>query len=146
MLAADPVALIDNVSRPIAGDSVRINLTSSKVRVRILGRTEQVELLANTFWMATGNNLTFAGDMTRRVLLCTLDAGVERPDLREFERDLLSWVPANRLRLLSTAYIVLRAFIQAGAPKPKGLPRWADSNNGHGVYAIAWSGLAYRTL
>lgn len=121
LLAGDPVALIDNVSRPIHGDTACINLTSSQVRVRIMGTSDQVELPVRTFWMATGNNLTFRGDMTRRAIVCTLDAGVERPDLRKFERDLRTWVPANRLRLLEAAFTVLRAYIQAGSPEPRGL-------------------------
>ena len=29
---------------------------------------------------ATGNNLMIGGDMSQRVLLCALDAGVERPE------------------------------------------------------------------
>ena len=142
LLAADPVALIDNVSRPIAGDTACINLTSSRVRVRILGRSEQVEIPAKTFWMATGNNLTFRGDMTRRVLLCTLDAGVERPDLREFARDLLAWVPIHRLRLLSAVFTLLRGFIGAGSPKQGlaplgGFEAWTRRVRD----ALVWAGL-----
>lgn len=121
LLAADPVALIDNVSRPLGGDAACINLTSSRVRVRVLGTSDQVEMPATTFWMATGNNLIARGDMVRRMLICTLDAGVERPELRSFKRNITTWTAQNRIRLLSAVYTILRAYALAGSPA-SGLP------------------------
>lgn len=40
--------------------------------------------------------LTFVGDMTRRAIRAVLDAGVERPELRAFDRDPLSLTEAPR--------------------------------------------------
>jgi hypothetical protein len=33
------------------------------------------------------NNLILVGDMVRRAIICTFDAKVERPEMREFEFD-----------------------------------------------------------
>ena len=43
----------------------------------------------NAMLFATGNNLTFSGDVIRRTLMCTMDAGVERPELRDFKTDVV---------------------------------------------------------
>ena len=55
------------------------------VRVRILGLSKQVDAPTSVLITATGNNLTLSGDMTRRAIRAELDAGVERPELREFD-------------------------------------------------------------
>ena len=66
---------------------------------------------------ATGNNLTLAGDMTRRAIICSLDPGVERPELRKFDRSPLEMVRADRDLYVSAALTVLRAFHVAGKPR-----------------------------
>ena len=50
--------------------------------IRVLGQSRHVEVPVNATIFATGNNLQIAGDLTRRTLLCTLDARCERPELR----------------------------------------------------------------
>jgi putative DNA primase/helicase len=86
---------------------------------------------------ATGNNLQFVGDMVRRVLICRIDPGCERPDARTFTRNLNDWVPANRPRLLAAALTVLRAYIVAGKPKQAIAP--------YGSFE-EWSGLIRSAL
>jgi putative DNA primase/helicase len=66
---------------------------------------------------ATGNNLRLLGDMTRRVILCTLDAKRERPELREFLRDPFAEVLADRGRYVAAALTIARAYIAAGRPR-----------------------------
>ena len=51
------------------------------VRMRILGKSEVPEFECKAAIFATGNNLILVGDMVRRAVICTLDAGVERPEL-----------------------------------------------------------------
>jgi hypothetical protein len=65
---------------------------------------------------ATGNNLTLIGDMTRRALRSSLDPGVERPELRTFDRDPVAVVKAARGDYVAAALTVLRAFHVAGRP------------------------------
>jgi hypothetical protein len=52
--------------------------------------------------------------MTRRVVLCTLDAKKERPELRNFKRDPVAEVLADRGAYVAAVLTVVRAYIAAG--------------------------------
>lgn len=88
-------------------------------------------------WIATGNNLVVAGDLTTRIVPCNLDPQVERPEEREFSRNLYDWIPANRPALVQAVLTVLRGYIVAGRPKQpiKNFARFED-----------WSGLVRAAL
>ncbi len=92
--------------------------------------------------MATGNNLAFEGDMTRRAVMCRMDAGIENPEGRSFDVDLKAWVPAHRVRLVAAGLTILRAFVCAGRPGLKRLApfgsfeEWSDLIRG----ALVWLG------
>jgi len=92
--------------------------------------------------MATGNNLAFEGDMTRRAVMCRMDAGIENPEGRSFDVDLKAWVPAHRVRLVAAGLTILRAFVCAGRPGLKRLAPfgsfevWSDLIRG----ALVWLG------
>ena len=111
-----PLLNLDNIERPVSGDMICSMTTQTQVSVRQLGQSKMIDLPTNCTKLATGNNIVFKGDMTRRVLLCQLDPQCERPDARKFDIDLNEWIPANRHRLLSAALTVLRAYIHAGKP------------------------------
>ena len=72
-------------------------------------------------WIATGNALTVAGDLSSRTVLCTLDPGCERPEDREFDVNLHIDVPQRRGELATAALTIVRAFLAAGAPH-QGVP------------------------
>ncbi len=116
LLAGVSMINLDNIERPVGGELLCSMLTEPVCNPRILGKSESPEMPCNLTMFATGNNLQFIGDMVRRVLICRLDPGVERPDARTFNRNLNEWVPANRARLLSAALTVLRAYAVAGKP------------------------------
>lgn len=71
----------------------------------------------DAFFCTTGNNLRFAGDLTRRALLCSLDPGCERPELREFAFDPIEAVKANRPLYVHAVLTILRAYHVAGRPQ-----------------------------
>ncbi|TXM99217.1 hypothetical protein FV222_13345 [Methylobacterium sp. WL103] len=79
---------------------------------------------------ATGNNLTLLGDMTRRAVICTLDANVERPELRDFDFDPIERVLADRGAYVAAVMIIARAYRAAGMPKVCGpigsYGEWSD--------------------
>ena len=54
--------------------------------------------------------------MTRRTVVCSLDAGVERPELREFSGDPVAMVMQDRGRYVSACLIIVRAYAAAGCP------------------------------
>lgn len=60
--------------------------------------------------------MTLLGDMVRRTVLCSLDAGVERPELREFSFDPITRVLANRGAYVAAAITIARAYGVAGSP------------------------------
>ena len=66
--------------------------------------------------LATGNNLRVAADMTRRVIKCRLDAGVEQPEKRAFKFDCVQEAREHRGALVAAALTILRAFVVAGRP------------------------------
>jgi hypothetical protein len=100
--------------------------------------------LAGTSWFATGNGLSFKGDLGRRVLPIDLDAGIEHPEDREgFKHgNVLAYALRERPALVTAALTLLRAYHLAGRPA-HGLPRvgsfeaWDDLVRG----ACVWAGI-----
>ena len=119
LLAGDPVICIDNVDKPIASDTLCSVITEDTWGNRILGASKEVKITSFPTWMATGNNLTFRGDLTSRSILCTLIPKVERPEERDFKINLREspYVIKNRAKFVVAGLIILRAYIVAGKPK-----------------------------
>jgi hypothetical protein len=116
LIAGDVLIAIDNCEEPLGGELLCQALTQGSLKVRILGRSMNAEVPSNAMIFATGNNLTLEGDMTRRAVRATLDAGVERPELRAFDRDPVALVMQHRGDYVAAALTVLRAYHVAGSP------------------------------
>ncbi|MET4021474.1 hypothetical protein [Bradyrhizobium sp. S3.2.12] len=139
--SGDQMVVIDNSRRPIKGDALCIALTAPTWKARLLGENETVVLKTNVLFAATGNGLIFQGDVTRRALLCRLDAGVENPETRRFERtNLKEWIREHRAELTAAALTVLRAYRVSGErAEPRafgGFDAWNDTVAG----ALVWLG------
>lgn len=117
LIAGDVLIAIDNCEEPLGGELICQAMTQTSLKVRILGTSLNAEVPSNATMFATGNNLTFVGDMTRRAIRATLDAGVERPELRAFDRDPLALVTARRGDYVTAGLTLLRAFHLAGRPE-----------------------------
>ena len=145
LLAGDQVIAVDNCEAPLGGEFLCSLLTQQVVRPRILGRSEAPEMPAHALVTATGNNLVLVGDLTRRSVLCRLDAQQERPELRQFDTNPLDVVKADRGRYLIAALTVLRAYHIAGRPEPPpklgSFEVWSDWVRG----ALIWLGQADPT-
>ena len=151
LIAGDVLIAIDNCEEPLGGELICQAMTQTSLKVRILGTSLNAEVPSNATMFATGNNLTFVGDMTRRAIRATLDAGVERPELRAFDRDPLALVAARRGDYVTAGLTILRAFHLAGRPEqsvPLGsFTAWsgwvrADTSPGtsaHPVEARSWN-------
>lgn len=118
LLAGQPIISIDNVNGDLGGDALCQIIERPVVRIRVLGKSEQQQIEARSTVFATGNNLRLVGDMTRRVILCTLDAGMEQPELRRFTTDPVMTVMKDRGRYIAAALTVVRAYFNAGRPDP----------------------------
>lgn len=142
LLAGSTAIALDNVSAPLGGDRMNQMLTESHATVRPLGASKVVEVSTRAFVTANGNNLQIAADMTRRTLLCRLDAQVERPELRAFKGDPEAMVRAGRGRYVAAALTLLLAYDLAdrpAQPKPLGsFEAWSSWVRG----AVMWFGLA----
>lgn len=141
LFAGDPVIHIDNCTLQITGDFLCSMLTQEVVQARILGMSERRILPCTSLVLASGNNLTFAGDTSRRAVICRLDAGIERPDTREFDFDFHDEVLADRAALVVAGLTVLRAYVVAGRPvKLMPMGSFADWDWVRG--ALVWLGCA----
>jgi hypothetical protein len=117
LLRGDQQLLIDNCERPLTGRFLCSMTTGAKIDIRVLGRNDDNRSLPNiAFTMATGNNLTIAGDMTRRVVMCTVDSGLERPEERSFDFNPRDEVRSLKPELVVAALTILRAYHVAGRP------------------------------
>ena len=116
LLQGDAIVSLDNVNGELGGDMLCQMTERTIVRPRILGRSEAPEIECRAMVFATGNNLTMVGDMTRRTVLCALDAGVERPETRAFPFKPVERVLADRGLYVAAALTILRAYRTAGSP------------------------------
>ena len=111
---------IDNVSEPLSGDALCAMLTAPTFTGRILGASEMATVDTRMLMLATGNNLAVSGDLSRRTIICRLDAESEAPDRRRFDFDPVQDARTDRFRLVADALTVLRAYVAADRPLPEG--------------------------
>lgn len=146
LMAGDRVLSLDNIDRPIKSERLCQILTQEAVKLRILGRSTNIDTPTNALMIATGNALRVHSDLTRRVLLIRLDAREERPELRQFKHDPVNDAIAERPKYVAAAMVILRAFIviqQPALSPPLGsFEKWS-----HWVRsALIWLGLADPVL
>jgi hypothetical protein len=118
LMAGAPVILLDNISKPLRGDFLAGVVTSPEFDVRILGKSENVKIDTRSLIMGSGNNTVVQGDLGRRTVRCRLDANVERPEERTFDFDPLEEALTSRPQLVIDTLTIVRAYLQAGRPKP----------------------------
>jgi hypothetical protein len=114
LLAGDMVISIDNCENTLQSAFLCQALTQQRVNIRMLGLSKNIETPVNSTVYATGNNLVIVGDLTRRALLCSLDAKCERPERRSFATDPLAIVKADRGRYVAAALTILKAWHLSG--------------------------------
>jgi hypothetical protein len=110
LLQGASIVCIDNCEHTLQSAFLCEMLTQLTVSIRVLGQSKNVNVSTAATVMATGNNLQVAGDLTRRVLVCSLDAQCEHPERRHFEWDAADVAKAKRGQLVSAALTILRAW------------------------------------
>lgn len=116
LLAGDQVVVMDNIERPLKGDLLCQVLTQPSLRLRPLGGSSMVSVPTNSTLIANGNNVQVIGDLRRRVMLIRLDAGIERPETREFEGAPLDHIARQRGEIITAALTIIRGYQAAGEP------------------------------
>ena len=125
----------------LGGSALCSMLTSERVRVRVLGRSQTARVPQRATWAALGNNPRVRGDMPRRIYRVRLDAKVAVPWARRFERaDLRGWALEHRAELLAAALTCARAWHVAGRPgapaeRLGGFEGWSATLGGILAYA-----------
>jgi hypothetical protein len=132
LLAGQPLVTIDNVVGEIGGSALCQMVERPRPQVRILGRSELVEIEARSVSMfANGNNIVIVGDLCRRVIRVRLDSGLENPETRTFNLNPVAMVLANRGAYIAAALTVCRSYIAAGRPDPRprlaSFEEWSDT-------------------
>lgn len=117
LLNGQSIISIDNVNGDLGGDLLCQMVERPIVAVRPLGSSKLVKVENRACVFATGNNIHLVGDMTRRVILCSLDPKTERPELRKFKNDPFAMVMADRGKFIAAALTICRAYAVAGYPR-----------------------------
>jgi putative DNA primase/helicase len=133
-LSGRPILHLNNLPNGMVLDSARLAELSTEgfVTIRKLGRHEEglCDCRATTAFL-NGNNVRVAGDLVLRTLECRLDAKSEEPETRTFAFDPMAAVRKDRGKYLAAIFTIVRAFLAAGAPRPKdmhsvaGFEAWA---------------------
>jgi putative DNA primase/helicase len=135
VLSGSPILSIDNLSTDLQGDFLCQLVERPALTIRVLGGNEMRTIAPRLTTFATGNNVRVAGDLTRRVLVCRLDAGIEDPYSRRFSQDPRAMIAADRGEYIRAALVMLRAFLASKAQRLTPLASYEE-----------WSSLVRSTL
>jgi hypothetical protein len=140
-----PLVLLDNIDVPFGNAALANALTGTEWRDRPFGQTAVTTIPLWAVWFATGNNVTYARDLGRRVCHIRIEAATAHPEERSGfrHRDLLAWVMSERPRLHAAALTILRAYAAAGRP-PQRLTPWGSFEGWSNLIrsALVWAGEA----
>jgi hypothetical protein len=118
-LSGDATTHIDNVVAPLGSAPLDAALTANTLEDRLLGQNKSARVPILCVFFASGNNMSFKGDMSRRAIPLDLEALQERPEERTgFQHSpLLDWVKQHHPQLVAAALTILRAYFVAGCPR-----------------------------
>lgn len=113
-----PVVTFDNVTGILRSSRLAGLLTARTYSGRVLGSTNNVDMVNDRLWTITGNNLALGGDLVRRTLWVTIDPRVPNPEQRTGFTipDLPGYVVEHRGAILHALLVLVRAWITAGSP------------------------------
>ena len=117
LVEGQPIISIDNLNGDLRGDFLCQIIERPIIKSRILGQSENRRIENTVTMFGNGNNLRTVADLDRRVVICGLDANVERPELRQFKRNPLDTILGDRGKYVAAPLIIARAYLAAGSPK-----------------------------
>ena len=134
----------DNVIGIFNSASMAAFITAEAIVDRVLGRSEAIRIPNRALLILTGNNMSLAGDLPRRVIICRIDPETDQPFARQFDLDPLQWVLDNRMAMLTAACTLIRArFTHMQKPAPGRLASfegWDDLVR----QTVVWANMALR--
>ncbi len=115
--AGSAAVLIDNITGVLDSGALAAALTATEWEDRRLGSNEKVRLPVRQLWLATGNNLSYSGEIFRRVVRCRIDTRQDRPYTRRgFQHELPGWADEHRGELIHACLTLWSAWLAAGRP------------------------------
>jgi hypothetical protein len=144
LLTAPAVVEFDNLTSDlIPHKSLCTALTSEFISGRILGQSKTAEVGTRALFLSSGNNVEPVRDMTRRTLTINLDPACEIPASRDFRKQPVKEVRADRGRYVSLALTIVRAWHCAGRPKTacKTIASYSDWSD-YCRQSLLWLGLS----
>ncbi len=103
---------LDNVIGILDGAAINHLLTAPIYQGRILGQSETISVPNNAILLLTGNNLRIHKDLMRRVLVCRLDTGLEKPYTKHYSFCPLGVIKANRMEFVRHALIIIKGCLE----------------------------------
>lgn len=103
----------DNVTGIFNSAAVAALLTSESYTDRQLGKSEAYTIPNRALFLMTGNNMSFTGDMPRRVLKCRIDPQTDKPYARSFALDPLHYTTNNRQAMVAAVLTIIRGWFQS---------------------------------
>ena len=86
LIGGQAMVAFDNLNGELRGNALCHMIERPLVQIRPLGFSQTIDIEQRVCVFATGNNITIVGDLVRRSLLGSLDAKVERPELKQYEK------------------------------------------------------------
>jgi hypothetical protein len=119
LIAGSSIISLDNLEGRLSSPVLAAALTQPVWEDRILGASQIGSWPMRCVWAATANNLSLSRDIARRTVRVRLDAGMERPWLRqrqEFQHELPSYAYEQRPDTVWAALVLVQAWLAAGRP------------------------------
>jgi putative DNA primase/helicase len=114
LLDAVPIFSLDNVEKELGGELLCQATERPVLTLRRLGKSDMHVTLNAATIGATANNLVVRGDLIRRVVKCSMDANVERPEARGFRGNPFLIVRADRGKFIAAILTLVRAYLAHG--------------------------------
>ena len=109
----------DNITGTFDSAAMAAFITAPAMVDRVLGKSEAIRVPNRALLILTGNNMSLAGDMPRRVLICRIDPQTAEPFARQFDLDPLAHVLDRREEMVAAACTLIRArFTHQMTPAP----------------------------
>lgn len=115
-LAGYQIISLDNVSEMLSGDFLNQVSERPILQLRGLGASTILRVPNMFTVFANGNNIGAPADLSRRTIICRLDANMENPEEREFQANPVADILADRGKYIAACLTIGRAYIQAGRP------------------------------
>jgi hypothetical protein len=120
LLAGHSIVIWDNVIGSFDSPAFAALLTSAVYSDRRLGVSETAEVPNRAMWVVTGNNLTPAGDMPRRIAISRIEPEVMDPLSRTFDLDPAKYCEENRPQLVRDAMTLILGYRASGVDSAPG--------------------------